>query len=39
MIDKIASVPRSAIGTEIGECTAGELDAVDDAVRRWLGLG
>jgi mRNA interferase MazF len=38
MIDKIVSVPRSAIGTEIGECTAGELDAVDDAVRRWLGL-
>ena len=38
MIDKIVSVPHSAIGSEIGECTAQELDAVDDAVRRWLGL-
>jgi mRNA-degrading endonuclease toxin of MazEF toxin-antitoxin module len=38
MIDKIVSVPRSAINAEIGECTAPELDAVNDAVRRWLGL-
>jgi mRNA interferase MazF len=38
MIDKIVSVPRAAIGTEIGECDATQLDAVDDGVRRWLGL-
>ena len=38
MIDKIVSVPRAAISDEIGECDARELDAVDDGVRRWLGL-
>ena len=38
MIDKIVSVPRSAINAEIGECTPPELEAVDDALRRWLGL-
>ena len=38
MIDKIVSVPRSTINAEIGKCSARELDAVDDAVRRWLGL-
>lgn len=36
MIDKIVSVPRSAIGEEIGECDARELEAVDDGLRRWL---
>ena len=38
MIDKIVSVPRAAIASEIGECDAGELAAVDDSLRRWLGL-
>ena len=38
MIDKIVSVPRAAISDEIGECDARELDAVDDGLRRWLGL-
>ncbi len=38
MIDKIVSVPRTAITEEIGECDARELDAVDDGVRRWLWL-
>ena len=38
MIDKIVSVPRAAISAEIGECDARELDAVDDGLRRWLGL-
>lgn len=38
MIDKIVSVPRTAISEEIGECDARELDAVDDGLRRWLGL-
>lgn len=38
MIDKVVSVPRAAISAEIGECDARELDAVDDGLRRWLGL-
>jgi mRNA interferase MazF len=38
MIDKIVSVPRAAISAEIGECNAGELDALEDGLRRWLGL-
>jgi len=38
MIDKIVSVPRGAIAREIGECNAAELAAVDDGLRRWLGL-
>jgi mRNA interferase MazF len=39
MIDKIVSVPRSAINEEIGECDPRELEAVEDGLRRWLGLG
>ena len=38
MIDKVVSVPRTAIGLEIGECDAGEIEAVDHGLRRWLGL-
>ena len=38
MIRKIVSVPRTAISAEIGECDVMELDAVDDGLRRWLGL-
>ena len=38
MIDKIVSVPRTAINAEIGACSATELDTVDEALRRWLGL-
>jgi len=38
MIDKIVSVPRGAISAEIGECDARELQAVEDGLRRWLGL-
>jgi len=38
MIDKIVSVPRVSIGEEIGECSAGELEAVDNGLRRWLQL-
>ena len=38
MIDKIVSVPRAAVSGEIGECDARELDAVEDGLRRWLGL-
>jgi mRNA interferase MazF len=39
MVDKIASVPRSAIGPEIGRCDDGEVQAAEDALRRWLGIG
>ena len=38
MLDKLVSVPRGAITGEIGECDSRELDAVDDGLRRWLGL-
>jgi mRNA interferase MazF len=38
MVDKIASVPRAAIAGEIGRCDAGELQAIDDGLRRWLGI-
>ena len=38
MIDKIVSVPRAAITGEIGECDAAEIDALGQALRRWLGL-
>jgi mRNA interferase MazF len=38
MIDKIVSVPRSAITAEIGRCDTAELEAADDALRCWLGL-
>lgn len=38
MIDKIVSVPRAAISEEIGECDAREVEAVEDGLRRWLGL-
>lgn len=38
MIDKIVSVPRAAITGEIGQCDMGELDALGQGVRRWLGL-
>jgi mRNA interferase MazF len=38
MVDKIVSVPRAAISAEIGECDSRELEAVEDGLRRWLGL-
>jgi mRNA interferase MazF len=38
MIDKVVSVPRAAINAEIGACDAGEIETVDDGLRRWLGL-
>ena len=38
MVDKIVSVPRSAIGKRIGRCDAAELQMVEDALRRWLAL-
>ena len=38
MVDKIVSVPRTAITSEIGECGGGELEAAEAALRLWLGL-
>jgi mRNA interferase MazF len=38
MVDKIVSVPRSAIREEIGECDDRELAVVEDGLRRWLEL-
>jgi mRNA interferase MazF len=38
MIDKIVSVPRSAVGDQLGSCDDAELAAVDEALRRWLSL-
>ena len=38
MVDKVVSVPRARIGTEIGRCTEAEIEAVDRALRGWLAL-
>lgn len=38
MVDKVVSVPRTAVGDAIGECSPDELDAVAAGLRRWLGL-
>lgn len=38
LVDKIVSVPRSAITAEIGRCADEELGAAEDALRRWLAL-
>lgn len=38
MVDKLVSVPRDAVSSAIGSCTHAEMDLVDDALRRWLGL-
>ena len=38
MVDKVASVPRARIGSEIGRCTEAEIEAVDRALRGWLSL-
>jgi mRNA interferase MazF len=38
MVDKIVSVPRSAVVREIGRCDDACLDQIDDALRLWLGL-
>ena len=32
------SVPRAAITGAIGECDSTEIAAVDDGLRRWLGI-
>jgi mRNA-degrading endonuclease toxin of MazEF toxin-antitoxin module len=38
MVDKIVSVPRASITSEIGHCEDSELRIIDEALRRWLSL-
>jgi mRNA interferase MazF len=38
MVDKIVTVPTSAVTTEIGQCDKAELEIAEEALRRWLGL-
>jgi mRNA interferase MazF len=38
MVDKIVSVPRSAVGKRIGSCDADELELVENALRGWLSI-
>lgn len=38
MVDKMVSVPRSAVSRVIGRCDNEELEVVADALRRWLDL-
>lgn len=38
MVDKIVSVPRTAIVREVGRCDDAATNAVDEALRNWLGL-
>lgn len=38
MVDKVVSVPRSRIARQVGRCDDDAVAAVDDALRRWLGL-
>ena len=38
MVDKVVSVPRTAILREVGRCDSDQLAAVDDALRVWLAL-
>ncbi len=38
MIDKVVSVPRTAIVREIGRCDPIHLEAIDDGLRIWFAL-
>jgi len=38
MVDKLVSVPRESVSRTIGRCTDGEMETVDNALRRWLSL-
>lgn len=38
MIDKVVSVPRTAIVREVGRCDGLHLELIDEALRRWLDL-
>lgn len=38
MVDKVVSIPREAIGRQIGVCDSTYADAIDEALRVWLAL-
>jgi mRNA interferase MazF len=38
MVDKVVSIPRTAIGRQIGSCDPIYVDAIDQALRVWLAL-
>lgn len=38
MIDKVVSVPRSAIAAKVGRCDESEMEAAEEGLRRWLEL-
>jgi len=38
MVDKVSSVSRSRIGSQVGKLSAGDRTAIDGALRRWFGL-
>ena len=38
MVDKVVSIPREAIGRQIGFCDPVYVDAIDEALRVWLAL-
>ena len=38
MVDKVVSIPRAAIGRQIGICDQAYVDAIDEALRVWLAL-
>jgi mRNA-degrading endonuclease toxin of MazEF toxin-antitoxin module len=39
MVDKLFTVPMAALGAEIGRLESEHLQAMDQALRGWLGLG
>jgi mRNA interferase MazF len=38
MVDKVVTVPRAAIVSQIGFCDPVHMDAIDNALRGWLSL-
>jgi mRNA-degrading endonuclease toxin of MazEF toxin-antitoxin module len=38
MVDKVSSVPRTAVDRAIGACDDIHLEQIEDALRRWLDL-
>jgi mRNA-degrading endonuclease toxin of MazEF toxin-antitoxin module len=38
MVDKLFTVPMSAIGSEMGRLEPAHVHALDQALRGWLGL-
>jgi mRNA interferase MazF len=38
MVDKVVSIPRSALNREVGRCDADEMATISEALRLWLHL-